>query len=62
MKKKVHVKTGDTVLVIKGKDRGKTGKVLEVSPEEGKVIVEGINIVTKHVKPRRMGEPGGLIS
>lgn len=61
MKKKVHVKTGDTVLVIKGKDRGKTGKVLEVSPEEGKVIVEGINIVTKHVKPRRMGEPGGLI-
>lgn len=61
MKKKVHVKTGDTILVIKGKDRGKTGKVLEVSPEEGKVIVEGINIVTKHVKPRRMGEPGGLI-
>ena len=58
MSNKVHVKTGDTVIVINGKDRGKTGKVLQVSPSEGKVIVEGINIVTKHVKPRRMGEPG----
>ena len=37
------------------------GKVLQVSPAEGKVIVEGVNIVTKHVKPRKMGEPGGLI-
>ena len=61
MSNKVHVKTGDTVIVINGKDRGKTGKVLQVSPSEGKVIVEGINIVTKHVKPRRMGEPGGLV-
>lgn len=58
---KVHVKTGDKVIVINGKDRGKTGKVLEVSPKEGKVIVDGVNIVTKHVKPRQMGEPGGLI-
>ncbi|MCR4926068.1 MAG: 50S ribosomal protein L24 [Clostridiales bacterium] len=58
---KVHVKTGDEVIVINGKDRGKRGKVLAVSPAEGKVIVEGINIVTKHVKPRKMGEPGGLI-
>ena len=61
MSNKVHVKTGDTVMVINGKDRGKTGKVLQVSPSEGKVIVEGINIVTKHVKPRKMGEPGGLV-
>lgn len=61
MSNKVHVRTGDTVIVINGKDRGKTGKVLQVSPSEGKVIVEGINIVTKHVKPRKMGEPGGLI-
>ena len=61
MSNKVHVKSGDTVMVINGKDRGKTGKVLQVSPSEGKVIVEGINIVTKHVKPRKMGEPGGLI-
>lgn len=58
---KVHVKTGDTVIVINGKNRGKKGKVMQVSPSEGKVIVEGVNMVTKHVKPRQMGEPGGLI-
>ncbi len=61
MNNKVHVKTGDEVVVINGKYRGKRGKVLEVSPKEGKVIVEGINIVTKHVKPRKAGEQGGLI-
>lgn len=58
---KLHVKTGDTVVVINGKDRGAKGKVLQVSPSEGKVIVEGVNIVSKHVKPRQMGEPGGII-
>ncbi len=58
---KVHVKTGDQVTVIEGKDRGKTGKVLQVAPKEGKVIVEGVNIVSKHVKPKKMGEPGGII-
>ena len=58
---KVHVKTGDEVVVINGKYRGKRGKVMQVSPSEGKVIVEGVNIVTKHVKPRRMGEAGGLV-
>ena len=58
---KVHVKKGDEVVVINGKDRGARGKVMEVSPSENKVIVEGVNIVTKHVKPRRMGEPGGLV-
>jgi large subunit ribosomal protein L24 len=58
---KMHVKKGDEVVVINGKYRGKRGKVMEVSPSEGKVIVEGVNIVTKHVKPRKMGEPGGLI-
>lgn len=61
MNNKVHVKTGDEVIVINGKYRGAKGKVLEVSPKEGKVIVEGINIVTKHVKPRKAGEQGGLI-
>ena len=61
MMNKVHVKTGDDVVVINGKYRGKRGKVMQVSPSEGKVIVEGVNIVTKHVKPRKMGEPGGLI-
>ena len=58
---KVHVKTGDTVVVINGKDRGAKGKVMQVSPSEGKVIVQGVNIVPKHVKPRKMGEAGGII-
>ena len=62
MNTKLHVKKGDTVLVISGDDRGKKGKVLEVSPKEGKVIVEGKNMVKKHVKPRKMGDPGGIIS
>ena len=58
---KVHVKTGDQVVVINGKDRGARGKVMQVSPSEGKVIVEGVNVVKKHVKPRKMGEAGGII-
>ena len=58
---KVHVKTGDTVVVLSGKDKGKKGTVMAVSPSERKVIVEKVNMVSKHVKPRRMGEPGGII-
>ncbi len=68
---KIHVKTGDTVVLItgdkkdkyeNGKDgKRKTGKVLKVSPKEGKVIVEGINMITKHVKPRTAGQPGGRV-
>lgn len=61
MIKKVHVKTGDTVIVLNGKERGKKGKVLAVSPKEGKVIIEGVNMVSKHVKPRKMGESGGIV-
>ena len=57
----LHVKTGDNVMIISGKDKGHTGKVLQVSPSENKVIVEGINMITKHVKPTRMGEKGGII-
>ena len=49
----LHIKTGDNVQIMSGKDKGKQGKVLEVSPKEKKVIVEGRNLVTKHVKPRR---------
>ena len=60
MNNKVHVKTGDTVVIISGKERGKKGKVLAVSPKEGKVIVEGRNMVSKHVKPRKMGEQAAL--
>ena len=58
---KVHVKTGDTVVVLNGKNRGKQGKVMQVAPAEGKVIVEGLNMVTKHVKPRRQGDAGGIV-
>ncbi len=57
----LHVKTGDNVQIMSGKDKGKQGKVLEVSPKEKKVIIEGRNLVTKHVKPRRQGEQGGLV-
>jgi large subunit ribosomal protein L24 len=61
MNNKVHVKTGDTVVILSGKDRGNKGKVIAVSPKEGKVIVEKRNMVTKHIKPRRMGEQGGIV-
>lgn len=47
---KLHIKTGDTVQIISGKDRGKQGKVLRAIPKEGKVVVEGLNLVTKHVR------------
>ena len=58
---KVHVKKGDTVIILSGKDKGKKGKVLAVSPKEGKVIIEGCNMVTKHVKPKQMGQTGGIV-
>ncbi|MEG1687443.1 MAG: 50S ribosomal protein L24 [Angelakisella sp.] len=58
---KLHVKKGDTVVMLSGKDKGKKGKLLEVSPKEQKVIVEGLNMVTKHVKPRKQGDAGGII-
>ena len=60
---KLHIKTGDTVVLLTGdkKDRNKNGKVLQVSPKEGKVIVEGINKVKKHVKPKKAGDPSGII-
>ena len=61
MNTKMHVKTGDTVLVLSGKDKGKKGKVLSVNPAKRMVIVEGVSVATKHQKPRRMGETGGII-
>jgi large subunit ribosomal protein L24 len=60
MANKVHVKKGDTVLVLSGKDKGKKGKVLSVIPDESKVLVEGVNMVTKHVKPRSRYQQGGI--
>lgn len=58
---KIHVKTGDSVVILSGKDKGKRGKVLAVSPKEGKLIIEGCNMATKSVKPRRQGETGGIV-
>ena len=57
----MNVKKGDTVVVLSGKDRGKQGKVLGTVPADGKVVVEGINMVTCHVKPRKQGEEGGIV-
>ena len=59
--KKLHIKTGDTVIVLSGDDKGVKGEVVAVSPEEGKVLVKGVNIIHKHVKPRKQGETGGII-
>ena len=58
---KLHVKKGDTVVVVSGDDKGAKGEVLETSPKEGKVIVKGVNIVTRHVKPRKQGDQGGIV-
>jgi len=59
----MKIKTGDNVMVMTGNDdnRGKTGKVLAVSPKEGKVIIEGLNMVSKHTKPKKAGDPSGII-
>ena len=59
---KVHIKTDDTVYVLTGKDAGKTGKVLNVSPDKKRVIVEHVNMVTKHKKPRGRNQQGGIIT
>lgn len=61
MKNKVHVKKGDTVLVLNGKDEGKKGKILKVIPEDSMVLVEGVNMSTKHKKPRSQQQQGGII-
>ena len=58
---KIHVRKNDTVMVISGKDAGKTGEVLEVSPKTGKILVKGINIVTKHQKPSKQNMQGGIV-
>ena len=57
----MKIKKGDTVKVLSGNDKGKTGEVLEVIPKTQKVIVKGVNIRKKHVKPRKQGEEGGII-
>ncbi|MBE9230362.1 50S ribosomal protein L24 [Cuspidothrix issatschenkoi LEGE 03284] len=58
----MHVKTGDTVQVIAGKDKGKVGEVIQALPQVSKVLVKGVNIKTKHVKPQQEGESGQIVT
>ena len=58
---KMSIKKGDVVVVLSGKDKGKQGKVLAAMPADRKVIVEGINVVSRHTKPRKQGEQGGIL-
>ena len=58
---KMSIKKNDTVVVLSGKDKGKQGKVLEAMPADRKVIVEGINMVSRHTKPRKQGDQGGIL-
>ena len=58
----MKIKKGDKVEVLSGEDKGKQGEVLQVLPKENKVVVKGANIVKKHVKPRKQGEEGGILS
>ena len=61
MSTKLHVRTNDTVVVISGVSKGKQGKVLSAQPKAGKVVVEGVAVMTKHQKSRGQGMPGGII-
>ncbi len=58
----MHVKKGDNVVVISGKDKGKQGTILEAYPKKNRVLVEGVNIVKKHSKPSQVNPQGGIIS
>ena len=58
---KLHIRKDDTVVVLSGDDKGTRGKVIAASPEEGKVIVEGVHVVAKHTKARRQGETSQII-
>ena len=61
MMEKLHIKRDDTVVVLSGDSKGVKGKVIAASPEEGKVIVEGANVVSKHTKARRQGETSSIV-
>ncbi len=61
MNKKLHIKKGDTVCVIAGNERGKSGKVLEVIKDKDRAIVEGLNMISKHTRPNAKNPQGGII-
>ena len=58
---KMNIKKGDTVKILLGKDKGKTGKVTVVLPKENKIVVDKVNIITRHTKPRKQGDAGGIV-
>ncbi|ASS76918.1 50S ribosomal protein L24 [Tumebacillus algifaecis] len=60
-KAKLHVKKGDQVVVLTGKDKGKKGRILEAYPTEQRVLIEGVNIVKRHTKPNATNQQGGII-
>ena len=57
----MKIKKGDTVQVLSGNDKGKTGEVLKVMPKQEKIVVKGVNIRKKHIKPRKQGDEGGIV-
>lgn len=61
-RQKMHVKKGDTVQVITGRDKGKVGEILKTIPQQSQVVVKGVNMVTKHMKPRQEGESGQILT
>lgn len=61
MQKKLHVKKGDTVMVITGESKGQKGRVLEVNREKNRALVEGVNLVSKHTKPNAKSPQGGIV-
>jgi len=61
VKPKVRIRKNDMVMVITGRDRGKTGKVMRVIPETGRVVIERLNVVKRHSRPRGAASPGGIV-
>ncbi|PSB01169.1 50S ribosomal protein L24 [Merismopedia glauca] len=59
---KMHVRKGDTVQVISGRDKGKVGEILKAMPKTSKVVIKGVNVKTKHVKPQQEGESGKIVN
>ncbi|HYU64993.1 MAG TPA: 50S ribosomal protein L24 [Candidatus Paceibacterota bacterium] len=58
----LRIHKGDTVIMLGGKDRGKTGKILSISPSDGKVVVEGLNTVKRHLRAKKQGQKGQIIA
>lgn len=62
IRQKMHVRKGDTIQVISGRDKGKIGEIISILPKQSQVVVEGVNLRTKHVKPRQEGESGQIVT